>query len=219
MSGTYRARGGELWADVARSTTGNDLDAAEIARANPGIIPPLAAGILLQIPVAPQIPLVAGDGLVSIRVGGMKLETYDDFALAVMADAIVKGGFTVPNEPEMRALFRPLAAPEITIDLMGNRLLTGRAASPIAANQADRRTLSINCYSKAGILEEVSPPLSAFPLEYLNANLLAIAPDLCRYHGVPVSFRGPTGGLFERVDISPGEGTLGFLSKDRKSVV
>jgi prophage tail gpP-like protein len=54
--------------------------------------------------------------------------------------------------------------------------------------------------------------LSAFPLEYTNANLIAIVNDLCAYHGISVDFQAPGGALFERVDIQPGESILSFLA-------
>jgi prophage tail gpP-like protein len=55
--------------------------------------------------------------------------------------------------------------------------------------------------------------LSAFPLEFTNANLPAIADELCSFYGVSVDFQAPSGAVFERVDIQPNDTILGFLSK------
>lgn len=212
MSGTYRARGGEGWSDVARNTTGDDLDAAKIAKANPGVPIPIPVGTTIQIPIDPTEVVVGISGELALEVNQVPIGTFDDFELAMAVDAIWKCGFTVPNEPETRALFVPMASPEVTVDSNGTRLFTGRAESPQPANEPTSRSLGIACYSTPGILERVTPPLAAFPLEYTNANLVAIANDLCAFHGVSVDFQADAGATFDRVDIQPNEDILSFLA-------
>lgn len=213
MSTTYNARGGESWNEVARNTTGNDLDAAKIARANPGVLTPIAAGTLLQIPgEGPSGITSATAAELEVRIDKTPVGTLDEFTFASSIDAIAQCSFTLPNEPETRALLQPLGSQEVTVDVLGQRVFTGRASSPIPQNSVDRRSLDVECYSTPGILERVSPPLSAFPLEFTNANLIAIAGDLCSYHSVVVDFQAHPGALFERVDIQPSEPVLTFLS-------
>jgi prophage tail gpP-like protein len=212
MSSTYTTRGGETWNEVARNTTGNDLDAAKIQRANPGALAPLLPGVILQIPLeAPEI-VVASSVDLEVSVWGQPIGTFHAFALVSSIDAVAKCGFNVPNEQETRALFQPLSSPDITVNIGGSREFTGRADSPIPLNKPDSRLLDISCYSTPGILERVSPPMAAFPLEFTQANLPAIVGDLCSYHSIAIDFQAPPGPLFKEVDITPNQKIFAFLS-------
>lgn len=222
MSGTFRADGGESWNLIARKATGNDLEADKIRRANPGVLEPIQAGTLLQIPIDDVSPVEAlAPGDTKIVVGGQSIGTWDDFELGRSIDAIGKAGFTVPNEPETRAIFVPMGAAPVVISA-GPTLLTGRCESPVTANAPDVKTLNISAYSTPGILERSHPPIKAFPLEWENANLLQISNALCLYHGVNCEFQTDPGPVFKRVDIQPGGPVLDFLadlSGQRGSVI
>lgn len=194
------------------STTGNDLDADKIRRANPGITAPLAPGITLQIPE--DAVLDDSDAQIAdteIIVGGKSIGTWDGLEIGRSIDAIGKASFQVPNEPETRAIFVPLAAPECTISA-GRTLIGGRCESPAPDNSSNRKTLSISVYDAPGILERCTPPIEEFPMEWLNSNFVTIANDLCLYHGINCDFQANTGPSFKRVDIQPGGGPLQFLA-------
>jgi prophage tail gpP-like protein len=212
LSGTYRTNAGDTWNLVARQTTGNDVDASKIQRANPGIIEPIPAGTVLQIPVESTADVTAGAGELELTAGGKSIGTFDGFSLSRSIDAIAKCGFTVPNEPETREIFIPLMSPDVTVDAGGNRKFTGRAESPQPNNATDNKTLGLGCYSIPGILEISNPPLSSYPLEWTEMNLVQIASELCSLHGVSVDFQADTGARFKRVDIKPGSPVLGFLA-------
>lgn len=212
MPGTYKALGGETFNQVARITTGDDTNASAIQRANPGIPEPIPVGAILQIPVSPSVSPTSADSELEIKVDGTKIGTFDNFALSMAMDAISKCGFTVPNEPETRKIFPPLPPPHVTVDSYGERIFTGRAEPSRPNNQPDNKTLEIECYSTPGILEKVHPPMSAFPLEWTNANLPAIAGELCGHHNINVDFRADFGPVFERVDIKFTDIVLDFLA-------
>ena len=212
MSGTHRAIGGETFNIMARKTTGNDLDADLIRRANPSVQEPIAAGTRLQIPtegLSSAAQLEPAD--TRITVNGQLLGQWDGFELARSIDAIGKASWTVPNEPETRALFRPISAPRAVVSA-GPVLLTGRCESPATENAPDRKSLTVAAYSEPGILERCPPPIDAFPLEWENSNLVTIANDLCLYHGIYCDFQAAGGPLFKRVDIQPGGPVLDFLA-------
>lgn len=219
MSGTYRTLGGETFNLVARQTTGNDLDASLIRRANPGISEPMPPGLTLQIPEVPkahgvetldEIEIKIEDkllGLSPIRIG-----TADNIELSMAVDAVTKMGFTLPNEPETRDIFTPLGDPGVTMAINGKKVLTGRCDSPKTENAANSKVMMINTYSTPGILETTCPPISAFPLEFKDMPLNLIAQQLCAFHGITTSFEADPGPRFKRVDIQPGENILPFLA-------
>lgn len=212
MSGTFRATGGESWSSIARQTTGNDLDGDLIRRANPGVTDPIPPGTILQIPeqeTPPEESLAPGD--TKIVVNGSEIGTVDGIEIGRSVDAIGKASFTVPNEPETRRLFAPMAGAKVVISA-GPTRITGRCESPSPQNSSDRKTLTISAYDTPGILERVGPPIEKFPLEWTNSNLVTIANDLCFHHGIYCDFRADAGPSFKRVDISPGAVVLQFLS-------
>jgi prophage tail gpP-like protein len=212
LSGTYKARGGESWDLVARQTTGNDTDAAAIKRANPAVQEPIAAGTVIQVPMARGPSEVVSDEALDISVEGTKIGTFDNFELALAIDAISKCAFSVPNKPETREIFVPLGSQRITVDHLGERLFTGRCESPRLNNDPSAKILDISCYSNPGVLELCTPSIEKFPLEWKDALLEQITEDLCGEHGISVRFDTPTSARFKRVDIESGQGILSFLS-------
>ena len=212
LSGTYKALGGETFNIVARKTTGNDIDADLIRRANPSVQEPIPAGTWLQIPtedLAPVMQVEPADTM--ITVDGQLLGQWDGFELARSIDAIGKASWTLPNERETRRMFRPMSSPRTVISA-GPVLLTGRSESPATDNAPDRKSLTVSAYSEPGILERCPPPIDAFPLEWTNSNLLTIANDLCLYYGIFCDHRADGGPVFKRVDIQPGGPVLDFLA-------
>lgn len=198
---------------MARHTTGNDIDASEIKRANPSVRSPIPAGTIIQIPMSVSTPDVVDPGDLVIRIDGLRIGTFGDFELAMSIDAVSKCAFTVPNEPETRAIFVPLRSQRITIDHFGERLFTGRCESPRLNNEPSLKILEISCYSTPGVLERSTPSIEKFPLEWKHALLEQITNDLCLEHGISVNYETPTTARFKRVDIDPGRGTLEFISE------
>jgi prophage tail gpP-like protein len=209
--GRHIASGGETWSDIARVTTGDDLDAARIQQANPGVLAPIAAGTSLQIPEEIEGSPADIPG-VQISVNGKALGTWDGLEVAESIDAVAKARFVVPNEPEIRALFRPLSAPKIDISVDGEVLLSGRGVTPETVQGGNSRNLMVSAYAHPGVLEFSMPPISAMPLEWTDSDLTRIANDLCLHHGVGCDFRAEPGPVFKRVDIQENQEVLGFLS-------
>jgi len=231
LSITYRTRGDETtWSEVARRTTGNDMDASEIQRSNPSAQAPFSAGVVLQIPmVSTPISKEPTDGPVDIRledkITGLSpvlIGTYNQFEVTQAVDAPAKGRFRMPNTADTRALVRPLTAPGITIDFGGVRQVTGRAVSPQMTNTGDTKELMVDYFSLPGVLENAYPPFDSFPREWKDTDLKTIADDLCAPHGVVVDFDESPGARFERLDIGPEDQVLPFLydlAKQRGFVV
>lgn len=211
MSTSYKSRGGESWSTVAILTTGNDLDADKIRRANPGLREPLSIGDVATIPETSSTSS-SRQGNPSIVVDGIEIELFDDFELVRAIDAMGKGTFTVPNEKENRAIFKPLYFPMTSISVNGNLIFTGRCNSPIPSDNGGMKVLNVNMFSLPGIMELSGPPIDAFPLEFKKYNLRQIASELCWKHGIEQVFNDDSGGWFKRVDIQPGDSTLDFLA-------
>lgn len=212
MSGTYKAKGGESWSDVARRTTGVDTDAASIRRANPGYSAPLLSGAVIHIPQWEKSDISnLSDDPLTIKVNGQQIRTVRDFELAVSIDACAKGGFIVPNTPETRDMFEPLSYPIVTVDSYGERLFTGRAATPKPENSENEKAWNVSIWADPAILEDCPPPNDSFPWEWKDQPLKKIATDLAEQHGINVIYDAEERARFKRVDIQQGEAVMGFL--------
>jgi prophage tail gpP-like protein len=212
LSRIYKAIGGESWSAVARRTTGNDVDADAIRRANPGMRAPLEAGATVQIPIGEEFDPSPSDDELQIVIDGQEIGTFDHFEIQIAIDAISKCSFVLPNEPETRKILRPLGAQRIVINAFGRRIFTGRCRTPIPNNTPESKTIDVECYSDPAVLERGTPQISNMPGEWKDAQLEQIADDLCRVHGISLRFESPTVARFKRVDIQPGQPVLGFLS-------
>lgn len=202
----YKTVGGESWSTVARRATGNDLDAAAIKRSNPGVDEPLAAGILIKVPLATEVLPDFGGGLI-IRVNGEPLTAYDNFELKTSVDAISKGSFTVPNNQEMRDRFTPTLTDDVFITLDGKILFSGHHIDP----KPEVDAISVSIESTPAILERATPSIIKFPLEWRGARLIWIFDDLCGEHWVDAVFSDSAKSRIKRADIQPGTRVLDFL--------
>jgi prophage tail gpP-like protein len=211
LSTTYKATGGESWSTVAMMTTGNDLDADKIRRANPSLSVPISPGAVVTIPDTASTAS-SRPGNPSIVVNGIDIEVFDDFELVRAIDAIGKGTFTVPNEKENRRILKPLQFPITTVSVNNELIFTGRCNSPLPSNNSNMKVLDVNMFSLPGIMEVCGPAIKAFPLEWKKQTLEQIADELCSKQGISTEFKSMSSEVFKRVDIQPGDSVLGFLA-------
>jgi prophage tail gpP-like protein len=209
LSTTFKTQGGESWGDIARQTTGDDLDSAAIQRANPGQRAPLPAGVVVQIPgnTGAFKKRLTKDGF-ELLINGNSIGTIDGVSIASSIDAISKIGFSVPNEGATRALFPPLSSSGILAGYNRQTAFTGVTESPRTA--AD--VITVGGYSFPGTLEESTAPASAFPLEFKDLNLREIVQQVVEPLSVNFTFDGSPGARFSKVDIKQTDKILPFLS-------
>lgn len=211
MSGTYKTTGGESWSDIARVTTGSDLDATRIKRANPSLSTPMFPGDTVQVPMDTLGDEAIGSGDLEIRVDGQALGTVSNIEISMAIDACARGAFTIPNTPETRDMFFPISFPRVTVDSNGERIFTGRASTPALDNSPDSKTQEVSIWADSAILETCPPPITSFSLEWINATLETIAVDLAALFGISVDYQAPARARFKRVDIQQDSMVMGFL--------
>jgi prophage tail gpP-like protein len=94
--------------------------------------------------------------------------------------------FSAQNK-EHQELFKPLQYKDVEIYNSKDKLIfTGTILNHRFKSNSGRELVIISGYSKSGILEDVTIPLSAYPLESNNRSLKDIAERLCGLFGIKV---------------------------------
>jgi len=223
VSTTYKTRPGDTFESVSRRVYGTERYAPTLAKANPGLQVPLTAGTEVYAPtiaanpvdVVPQAPS-AGSSEVSVLVGTQRFRFWTAVRVARALDAVDTVEFAAPFDPDddaFRDAFRPFTFKNLTVSVGGDPLFTGTLVGVNPVTGADRRTVSVSGYATPGVLNDCTPPASAYPLEFNNLTLEGLADALCEPFGVPVVFNGPAGAAFERVAVDPGQTVLSFLAE------
>jgi len=222
LSTTYSPVPGDTFADVSRRVYGSEQHAGELAAANPGAADPLTPGTPLFVPDLPDAPTdkpadapsnTADEA--SVLIDGQRFRFWSDMQLVRSLDAMDTLEFAAPfdpNAPGFREVFRPFSYKPLDVTVGGVPLFTGTLIGVTPALSAQSKTAAVSGYSRAGVLNDCTPPASAFPIEFDGLALPEIAARLCAPFGVGVSAPGGAGPTFERVAVDPGETVQSFLA-------
>lgn len=232
MSTTYKTTTGDTLAIVARKVYGSETYASLVASANPGAAEPLTPGTVLTTPPSADAPdgaaqtaPSASPNEVALLVGGKRFRFWTEISVTRSLDAMDTIEFSAPfdaDAPGFREAFRPFSYKPVQVTVGGELLFKGTMVSVVPSVTPERKTLSVGGYSRPGVLNDCTPPSSAYPLEFNNVALPEIAATLCYPFGIAVQFETDGGTAFERVAINPGSTILPFiasLARQRAHVV
>lgn len=223
MSTTYSVIAGDTFDSIARKKYGTENEADRIARANPGVAEPLTAGTVLTVPVLPSAPKdlqpqapAADPDETAILIDGTRFRFWDKVRITRAIDAMDTVEFGAPFEadvPGFRETFRPFSFKPVVTTVGGVPLFTGTMVGVSPAVENSQKIVSVSGYSLPGVLNDCTPPASAFPLEFNNQGLREIATTLAAPFGLSVIFQADQGAIFERVATEPGKKVLAFLTE------
>lgn len=218
----YEARAGDTFEAIARRRYGDASQARRIAQANPGVSEPIPAGTVLAVPALPGAPAdkvpqapSADQNEMALLIDGRRFRFWSDLRLTRSLDAMDTVEFGAPFEfdtPGFRETFRPFSYKPLDVTVGGAPLFTGTMVGVTPDLSGGQKTISVSGYSRPGVLNDCTPPASAYPVEYNGFDLRAIAEALCDPFGLSVQFDGPVGPSFERAAVEPGGNVLSFLS-------
>jgi len=219
----YSVIAGDTFDSIARKKYGTENEADRIARANPGVAEPLTAGTVLTVPVLPSAPKdlqtqtpAADPDETAILIDGQRFRFWDKVRITRAVDAMDTVEFGAPFEadvPGFRETFRPFSFKPVVTTVGGSPLFTGTMVAVSPAVENSQKVVSVSGYSLPGVLNDCTPPASAFPLEFNNQGLREIATTLAAPFGLSVIFQADQGAVFERVATEPGKKVLAFLTE------
>lgn len=217
----YTVQDGDTFERISRREYGTASEAGRIRRSNPGVTEPLQPGSALAIPAKPDDPqdqpatAPAQDrDEVALRIDGKRFRYWESVNITRALDSPDSLAFTAPFEPEdaeFRESFRPFSFRDLELSIGGERIFTGVLVNPTPQAQDQRFTVDVSGYSLPGVLQDCTPPSSAWPVEFDGLNLRDIAAAVCEPFGIGVYFLGNPGAAFEREAMQPGGTIFSFL--------
>ena len=222
MSSTYKTRAGDTFDVISRRVYGEESGAADIITANPGLIAPFRAGILITIPERPELPkdrIAQGessvDSEVAILIDGQRFRFWESISLTDHLDSIQTLTFTAPFDPsdeKFRQIFKPFSYRDVVVTVGGNTYFTGTLLNVSPSVESDRSVVVVQAYSKPGVLADCTLPASSYPQnESSDQTLEEIAQTMAKPFGIGVTFFGDNGGTIQRAAIDPGQDVFSYL--------
>lgn len=151
---------------------------------------------------------------VSLLINGKKFVFWTGITINRAIDTIDAISFSAPFDyeaPEFKETFKPFAYSPVAITVNDETLFTGTMVDP-RPELAEAKTIEVGCYSKCGVLQDCTAPVTALPLEFNNLNLKDIASKLASYFKIDVVFNGDPGPVFQRVACDPDKKIFEFLT-------
>lgn len=222
---TYTVKQGDTIDGIATKQYGIGSESGRILSANASVADPLnlKPGTLLTIPDIdnsssknnPSNISFDSTNEVALLIDQKKFTFWTDVGITRSMDTIgdrfeLKAPWT-PENLEHRKIFKPFGYQDVVIYVGGEKLITGTAVNVSPFAEANKQDLTISGYSKAAVLNDVTMPLSAWPLEFSNLDLKQIAEKLVVPFGLSVKFKAEQGAQFKKVTLTPDRKIYPFL--------
>lgn len=151
----------------------------------------------------------------SVIIGSLEYRAWEDLEITLALDAPSTASFSSPFEPdrsEFRATFRPFSFKPLRIEVNGEPLFTGTMVDISPSVSSSSRAVSVSGYSTIGVLQDCTPPKSAFPIEFNGLKIGQIAAKLCEPFQIAIASESDEGAVFERVALEPDQKVYAFLT-------
>lgn len=136
-----------------------------------------------------------------LTISGRRYTGWKGLTLTRSLDAISTIGFSTswdPHNPDLRALFVPLARQSIEVDTgRGERLLTGLITAGAPESDSEGRSLPLAGFGVPGILDLTK----LADTEFHKVHLDEIARTVSAPSSIDVDFRAPKGASFDQVKL------------------
>lgn len=215
MSTTFEQR--------AAKEYGTEQGATVLRQANPDASGDIAPDRGLIVPALPDAPRdqphetpAANPNEVALTIDGVRYHYWTEMSIDRVLDSIDTITIRAPFDSEVaeiRDTFEPFTYKDMTVTVGGEPLFTGTLVSIDPEVNEDSKVLNVSGYAKCGVLNDVTAPASALPLEFNRQTLQDIAAKLCAPFGIDVVFDAPAGSAFERVACDPSRKILEFLTE------
>ena len=127
----------------------------------------------------------------TIKIAGKVCEFFTAGSITLKLDSIASTfEFSCrfsPQNIEHQEMLKPLQYLPVEVFNSKDKLIfTGTILNHRFKSNKGRELVVVSGYSKSGILEDVTIPVSAYPLESTNRSLKDIAENLCGLYGIKV---------------------------------
>lgn len=224
--GNYIVKIGDTIEDIAKKVYGDISKASLLLGANPAIIDGfLPIGKPLVTPKEDIPYKAANKENITLYIDGKAFDTWSGINLSLEFDGIDQVSFSAPfdyDNKEHREIFKPFSYKECEVYISGERLFAGVIMNASPSCDPNKSTVSVVCYSKAGVLNDCQAPTSIYPLEFKKTYLVNILNKVCEPFGVPVVLESDQGAVFEQVQLAAEKKVWSFfsdLAKNRNCII
>lgn len=128
---------------------------------------------------------------ISTKISGKNVDFFTAGTISLKLDSIAStfefSGRFDPQNREHQEMYKPLQYKTVELfNSEGNLIFTGTILNHLFKSDKTRNLVVVSGYSKSGILEDVSVPVSEYPLESTNRSLKDIADRLAGLFGIKV---------------------------------
>lgn len=203
MLTTYKTVAGDTFNLISRKVYGTESEAGRIAKANPGTVEPLPIGVDLFVPLLQTT--VSGNAVsnnpdeVAVLIDGVRFRFWSTIKINGSIDSFSTIELSAPFDQSLREVFRPLSFKPLVVTVGGSVLFTGTMIGVTPTIEEGRKAIIVSGYSRPGVLNDCTPPVSSHPLEFDGQGLRQIAESLAAPFGIPVRFIDSQGAIFDRV--------------------
>nr|WP_299067202.1 hypothetical protein [uncultured Allomuricauda sp.] len=157
-----------------------------------------------------------------IKVNGTEFIFFNDIKISLQLDTVASTfSFTARFNPlnlAHKSLFKPLSYPEVEIfNNDGKLLLTGTILNQGQKSDKDPNLVSLSGYSKGGVLEDCTIPLSAYPLESLKRSLKEITEKLLQIFDLKLEVESnvlnEANAVYNKTIAEPTDSIASYISK------
>jgi prophage tail gpP-like protein len=192
-----------------------------IIAANPGVVEPLLLGTILTIPEDPLkpskkpfSPLSDNPNELNLLINGEQFKFWESMSITRSIDSFDTISITGPFDLSFKKFFVPMSFASIDVAIGGDYLFSGTAVNVIPKLSVDREEISIEGYSKPGVLNDCTlPPSEWSRTEFRDVALDAIAQALLAPFGLTSQFDVSPGPNFQLESIARTRKVLDFLTE------
>ena len=152
---------------------------------------------------------------VTLKINGKVFEFWTSFQMTKnigSPDTFAYGAPFEPDNQSFRDAFKPLSFLPVVVEIDGVLELTGTTLGVSPENSSESSIVSVDGYSKSGVLNDCQVSAANYPIEYSGQNLQQIAKIIGDPFGVSVGFVGSPGQPFEQVAAKVNQKAFAFLS-------
>jgi prophage tail gpP-like protein len=162
------------------------------------------------------VEVADGEHDVSIVIDGKKFTGFTGYEIGLVCDSFDTFSFSAPYDvtiAKIKEAVMPFTFKPCAVYYDGKLLFKGSLLTPDPELSDNEKTITLQGYPVAGILNDCTVPAAKYPADYTNMDIKQIAETVAESYSVPVSFDGDPGDVFEKVNFDPSEVVLSFLKK------
>jgi prophage tail gpP-like protein len=166
----------------------------------------------------PDAVAVIIDGTSGLFGGGTTFAFWSEIEFKFSIDTYGTIALTAPFErdrKEFREAFRPFSFKSMSATIGGVLVFTGTMVGIEPKVEPNSSSVAVTGYSKPGVLNDCTPDVASYPLEFNKLYLSDIASKLCKPFEINISMPagGAEGSKFDRVACEPDQKIQDFLAE------